>query len=153
MSNFIVSEILSILESQRSFIDNVKTLTNEQLNWTPSKSEHSKRNTVGILLEHITGAEKFLVHRGVFGKEIKRNRDEEFNQDKVRNKEEIISNYKKVAMDTAELLKTLKDDTLTEERKVRTHTKSVSWILLHAIEHNYYHIGQINYLIALMKEN
>lgn len=151
MSTFTINEILSILETQRSFIDSIKPLSDEQINWSPSKSEVSKRNTIGILLEHLTGAEKFLVHQVIFGMNVNRNRDAEFSHDKVRNKTDLVLNYEETAKKTTELLKSINDDTLKEMRSARGNERSVLWALLHVMEHNYYHIGQINYILAVMK--
>ena len=151
MADFTVKELISILERQRSFISSIKVLTDDQINWSPSTSEFSGRNTIGIMLEHITGAESFLIHHVVFGLEVNRNRDEEFNQERIRKKIDLILNYEATARKSAEMLATLNDEGLREIKRIRQHKKSVLWALLHVIEHNYYHIGQINYVLALQK--
>lgn len=151
MANFTVKEIVSIIERQRSFIDSIKGLTDEKINWSPSVSEYSKNNTIGIILEHITGAERFLIHQVIFSLEVNRNRTEEFNQKKIRKKDELVQKYESTAQKSKELLVTLTDERLQEIKKIRKHEKSVLWALLHIIEHNNYHIGQINYILAMIK--
>ena len=147
MSKRFVSEFLNLLENQRGFLKDLDSLTNEQLNFIPKGS----KNSIGILLNHITGAEKFLLHQIVFGIEIDRDRDKEF-EHVNRSLDKLKQEYLSTAEKTKELLTSkLEDGQLYEERKTRTSTRTVLWVLLHSLEHNNYHIGQIYLLLAMVK--
>ena len=151
MSNSICNEVLSILESQRSFLKNIKTLSDSDLNWTPFENEFSNNNTIGIMLEHITGAESFWIHQVIGGINVNRHRDDEFKKDRTREIQVLGKNYEEMAKMSSEIILGLSDEQLMDIKSVRDTEKSVLWILLHMVEHNYYHIGQINYVLALLK--
>ena len=146
MTKKILSELTALLESQRSFIKNVEKLSSEQLNWVPKGS----KNSVGILLDHLIGSESMLIHQMVFGIEINRNRDKEF-ESRDRSLKDLIIRYEETVQKTKNLLESkLEDENLFEERMRRDTKHTVFWAITHAIEHNYYHIGQINLLVALL---
>lgn len=48
----IITEILDLLEKQCSFISNVESLKDNQLNWILKRS----KNSIGMLIEHFNGA-------------------------------------------------------------------------------------------------
>lgn len=146
MTNTIVSEILTVLENQRSFIQNLEKLNDEQINWIPNGS----KNSIGILMDHLIGAEKSLIHQTIFGIEITRNRDKEFEQ-KARSIKDLLKIYDSTSHESKSLLSSkLSDKDLLEERTRRGSKNTVLWYLLHTVEHNNYHIGQINLIIAML---
>ena len=149
MTKQIVNELLDLLESQRNFVTNVEKLTDDQLNWIPKGS----KNSIGILLDHISGAEKMLIHKLIFGIEITRDRDQEFEQ-KKRSLKPLLDSYQETANQTKQLLSTkLEDENLLDERMARGTKRTVLWALAHALDHNNYHIGQINLLLAIVDPN
>ena len=142
----IVNEFIALLDNQRSFLKNVESLKDDQINWIPNGS----KNSIGILLEHLTGAEKMLIHQMIFGITIQRDRDKEFEK-RARNILDLINEYQKTANETKKLLSSmLNDEQLLELKERRGEKKTIFWALSHTLEHNYYHIGQINLLIALI---
>ncbi len=147
MTKKIINELMVLLDNQRSFIKDVEGLTPEQLNWIPKGS----KNSIGKLLDHITGAERMLIHQMIFGIKINRDRDKEF-EDRNRSINELIQNYNETSQETKRLLDSkLEDEDLLEERMRRDTKRTVLWALTHAIEHNNYHIGQIYLLLAMVK--
>lgn len=147
MSNSIVSEITSLLENQRSIIEKISGLSDEQINWVPKGS----KNSIGILLDHLTGAERGLIHQMIFGIEVHRDRDKEF-ESKTRSVKELVKNYQETAEESQKLLtKKLSDENLLEERMRRDTKRTVLWALVHVLEHNNYHIGQINLILAMLE--
>lgn len=147
MSKRFVSEFFSLLENQRSFLKELENLTNDQLNFIPKGS----KNSIGILIDHMTGAEKSLVHQTLFGLDINRNRDKEFEQ-KNRSFDKLKKNYLETASRTNDLLASrLEDEQLYDERERQEKKRTVLWSLLHFLEHNNYHIGQIYLLLAIVK--
>lgn len=148
MSNKIITEISNLLEDQRSFIKNVEALNDKQLNWIPKGS----KNSIGILLDHLIGSEKSLLHQTLFNIEINRDRNKEFEQ-KSRSLKELISSYKTMSQESKRLLTTkLTDENLFDERIRGDKKRTVLWVLEHVLEHNNYHIGQIYLLLAMVKE-
>lgn len=148
MDTGIVTEILDLLEKQRAFIKNVESLKDDQLNWIPKGS----KNSIGILIEHMTGAERGIIHQMIFGLDIDRDRDKEF-EHRTRSVKDLVKSYIDTAQVTTNLLSTkLTDTNLLESRTRRGEEKTVFWALGHLLEHNNYHIGQINLLLAMVKE-
>lgn len=145
MNNKIVSEFINTLESQRKFLANLEHLSNEQINWKPFDS----KNSIGILLEHLIGSEKFWIQQVISGKNVKRTRKNEF-IDRERSLEQILSDYKENIIDTNNVLSNLKDERLLEIVQHPERQVTILWVLIHVIEHNYYHIGQINLILAIM---
>ena len=149
MSNTLTISILDMLDAQRSFITKIEELSEEEINWSPLPD----KNSIGNLLDHLIGSERFHVHEKIFGIEINRIREKEFEK-KSRSKKSLLASYQEMATKTRELLKTkLEDERFLEPSLGDDKTKTVFWRLTHVIEHNYYHIGQINLLIGLRKSN
>lgn len=150
MSNSLTLIILQMLDEQRSFIAKIKDLTDEEFNWSPLPD----KNSIGNLLDHLIGSERYHIHQCIFSIEISRVRENEFIK-KNRSKQELLNNYEKMAARTRELLKSnLQDDQfLYPSFGERSPEKTVFWRLIHVIEHNYYHIGQINLLFGIKKNN
>ena len=147
MAKKIINVFIALLENLRSFIENVESLTDDQINWIPNGS----KNSIGILLEHLIGSEKMWIQQIIFGTDIKRIRDKEFEKRK-RSIQDLLKEYSINAKSTKNLLSTkLEDENLFENRERTKGEKiTVFWALSHVLEHNYYHIGQINLLIALV---
>lgn len=148
MSSSSISTILSVLENQRAHVKKIlDELTNDACNWNPQ----TDRNSIAVLIEHITGSEAYWIQEVIIGQNVNRIRDKEFEY-RYRSKKELRTAYDYMAKSTKDILTNrLTKNNLTEEREVRDGKKTVLWILLHMIEHNYYHIGQMNYLAGLLK--
>lgn len=149
MTKQIVNELMGLLDNQRGFINDVGNLSTEQVNWIPKGS----KNSIGKLLDHLIGAESMLIHQMIFGIKIDRDRDKEFG-DGTRSLKDLIQKYNVLSQETKRLVETkLEDENLLEERMRRDTKRTVLWALTHAIEHNYYHIGQIYLLKAMVESN
>lgn len=146
MTRSIVEGLLDVLEDQRKEVRALFSLTDDQLNWVPQKS----RNCIANLIEHITGAEAYWIQEVVMGTPVGRVRDNEF-QYRYRSKKELQNAYEYMAKATMNILQNkLTDEMLFDQRKAREQQFSIHWILLHMVEHNYYHIGQMNYIRGLL---
>jgi uncharacterized damage-inducible protein DinB len=114
-------------------------LTPVALDWTPQPG----MNSIGVMVFHLTGAERYLIGEVVAGQASNRDRDAEF---KVK------------GMDAAALVKRLADNrayisgaltglTLAdlEARRMFRHQREVTvgWVLGHALKHTATHMGQI----------
>ncbi|OLS25866.1 MAG: hypothetical protein HeimC3_11400 [Candidatus Heimdallarchaeota archaeon LC_3] len=143
-----LSTILEILDTQRAHVRKVlNELTNDACNWNPQ----ADKNSVAVLIEHLTGSEAYWIQELILGQKINRVRDKEFEY-RYRSKKELKTAYEYLSKSTRDILNNkLNDSNLMEQRPVKNGSKTVLWILLHMVEHNYYHIGQINYLAGLLK--
>ena len=145
----IVTEILGVLEDQRKAIKGFfDELTNDELNWKPQEN----RNSIANLIEHITAAEAFWIQQGILGQKVDREREKEFEY-RYRSSKELQNAYNYMRKATRHILENkITDNDLFEKRKVRNTEKTVLWILLHMVEHNYYHIGQMMFIRALLRD-
>ena len=75
MSPSVLDTILSVLEEQRTHVRKIlNELTNDACNWNPQVD----RNSIAVLVEHLTGAEAYWIQEVIMGQKINRVRDQEF---------------------------------------------------------------------------
>jgi uncharacterized damage-inducible protein DinB len=127
----------------------IEGLPPEALDWKPGPA----MNSICVLIVHLTGAERFLIGDIVRGESSQRNRPAEFMA---------------AGLDSATLVKRLRDsedyfksvletlsmaDLETTRRDPRDGSQtSVSWAVLHALEHTAQHTGQIQDLRQLYQD-
>ena len=137
----VFTEIATLLEkSHNSIKAAIKGLPPEALEWTPAPGA----NSMGVLVTHVVGAERYWVSTVAGGGSFERDREAEFSTRDV----------------TAEQLMVLLDEVLAESRatlaqltplhleQVYTAPRdnrqvTVAWALLHALEHTALHAGHI----------
>lgn len=135
---------------RRQLIEAISPLSDEQINRTVP----GLRNTIGILLKHIAGSERYWIGEVAGGRPAQRDRNSEFEQAPVR-KDEALAEIERVAALSRDVLERLtRDDLLVEveahrPRGVVRETKAGA--LLHATQHMAYHLGQIRYLARLLQ--
>jgi hypothetical protein len=125
---------------------NLDALPLTALDWKPGP----EMNSVSIIVVHLTGAERFLVGDVVMQESSNRNRDLEF-QVLGLNKEDLLHRLD----DTETYLKNaLERLSLSDLETTRIHPRhgdqvTVSWALLHALEHAATHVGHINLTVQM----
>jgi hypothetical protein len=125
---------------------NLDALPLTALDWKPGP----EMNSVSIIVVHLTGAERFLVGDVVMQESSNRNRDLEF-QVLGLNKEDLLQRLD----DTETYLKNaLERLSLSDLETTRIHPRhgdqvTVSWALLHALEHAATHVGHINLTVQM----
>lgn len=133
-------EIVDVLH--RDIYRAVEPLGDDEINW---RHPHLT-NSVGILLRHIPGSERFWILDVVGGRTIQRNRDEEFGRERLQ-KAPLVEHLRRAQAEVAEVLEGLSPDRLMEEVEQTFRGKTVtftkSWAVLHSIQHTAYHLGQI----------
>jgi hypothetical protein len=116
------------------------------LDWKPGP----EMNSVNIIIVHLTGAERFLVGDVVMQETSNRNRDLEF-QARGLTKEDLLRRLD----DTETYLKNaLEKLSLSDLETTRIHPRhgdqvTISWALLHALEHTATHVGHINLTVQM----
>ena len=131
-------------------LKNLGPLPAEALDWKPG----DETNSVSVLIVHFTGAERFLVGDVIMQDPSNRNRDAEFLVKAV-SKEDLILRLKA----TEDYIRaTLEGLRLPDLEATRLHPRhgtqvSVSWALLHALEHTATHVGHIDLTVQLWRQH
>jgi uncharacterized damage-inducible protein DinB len=114
-------------------------LTPVTLDWTPQ----SGMNSIGVMVFHLTGAERYLIGEVIAGQASNRDRDAEFKV-KGMDAEALV---KRLADNRAYISGVLTGLTLTdlEARRMFRNQREVTvgWVLGHALKHTATHLGQI----------
>jgi uncharacterized damage-inducible protein DinB len=120
----------------------IEPLSDEEINW---KHPHLI-NSVGILLRHVAGSERYWIIEVVGGTPIHRKRDEEFGKERLQ-KALLVANLRAAQKEVKAAIEPLAPDQLLEEVEQRyrdlPRRLSKSWCILHSIQHTAYHLGQI----------
>lgn len=120
----------------------VTPLTEQEVNWAHPQLS----NTIGILLRHTAGSERYWIVQVVGGRVVDRDRDAEFGRERL-TKEAVVADLRAAYQDARGVLESLDAADLTrtiefgyrDERR----TEAASWALLHSLAHTSYHLGQI----------
>jgi uncharacterized damage-inducible protein DinB len=120
----------------------VDGLTDAEINWRhPNLS-----NTIGILLRHVAGSERYWIIEVVDGRPIQRRRDAEFAGERLE-KKPLVENLRAAQAEVTKILEqlTARDLTAEVQQMFRDVPRMVTkaWAILHSIQHTAYHLGQI----------
>jgi uncharacterized damage-inducible protein DinB len=133
-------DYLNNLNELHSGIENsLDGLTPAALDWVPQPG----MNSIGVMVFHLTGAERFLIGEVITGDSSHRDRDAEF---KVQGMD-LNALLKRLADNRAYISGVLAGLTLAdlETRRMFRHQREVTvgWVLEHALKHTATHMGQI----------
>ena len=144
-------EYLNILRS--SHTDILKALDGllpAALDWTPGPD----MNSISVLVFHLTGAERFWIGDVAAQDPIERDRDAEFRVHDL-----SVDVLKKRLADNLEYARTILEKfTIQDLETTRVSARdgrefSVAWALLHALEHDTLHLGQIQLTRQLWEQS
>lgn len=120
----------------------VEPLTDAEINWAhPHLS-----NTIGILLRHVAGSERYWIGEVVGGRPANRVRDTEFVRESLK-KAPLVDALRQAQSFVTGVLQGVSGDELLEEVDLdyrgskRKYSKE--WAILHSLTHTSYHLGQI----------
>lgn len=120
----------------------VTPLTEQEVNWAHPQLS----NTIGILLRHTAGSERYWIVQVVGGRTVARDRDAEFGREPLA-KDAVVADLRAAYEEARGVLESLQavDLTRTVEFGYRDErrTEAASWALLHSLAHTAYHLGQI----------
>jgi uncharacterized damage-inducible protein DinB len=130
-------------------LKDLETLPNEALDWTPGPDT----NSVSVVIVHLTGAERFLIGDVILQDPSNRNRDAEF-QVRGMTMEELV---RRLNTTDTYIRAALEKLDLPDLEATRLHPRhgsqvSVSWALLHALEHAATHLGHIQLTVQMWKQ-
>ncbi len=124
----------------------LQDLPEEAMDWVPNEG----MNSLGVLVTHIAGSERFLVGDIVMQEPSNRNREAEF-QEQGKSKAQLLQRLQNSETYIHGAFEKLSLDDLD---KTRTHPRhgnqvSVAWALLHCLEHLGLHVGHIEMTVQL----
>ncbi len=133
-------EYLTVLENcHNNVLNAVAGLSQSALNWKPGPD----MNSIAVLIYHLTGAERFWTGDVVDQTPSGRDREAEFKVSRVgldvlkSRLDESLGHVRQAVQKLS--LKDLAEKRLTPDGR----TVTVSWALLHAVEHASLHLGHI----------
>jgi uncharacterized damage-inducible protein DinB len=126
----------------------LKALPSDVLDWKPG----AEMNSISVILTHLTGAERFLIGDVVMGEPSNRNREAEFEVEGLA-KQDLLDRLTEV---DGYIKGAFEKMSLPDLESYRTHPRngkqvSVSWAILHALEHTATHLGHIQLTVQLMQ--
>lgn len=150
MDPHVVPHFRVLDDLRRQVVEEVSPLSDEQINRTVP----GLRNTIGVLLRHLAGSERYWIGEVVGGRPAARDRDAEFDQAPVR-KDDVLAGIERSASVSREVLEQLtQEDLLAEveaQRPSGTVRETKAWALVLATQHMAYHLGQIRVLARLIR--
>jgi uncharacterized damage-inducible protein DinB len=134
----------------REIIRILDELPAEAYDWKPAP----ELNSMAVLIFHMTGGERYWVGDVVKGEDSHRDRDAEFKvsgltREALKKRIEDVEAYEKSILEGMTL------EQLEEERMSPRHQKNytVAWGLIHALEHTAEHVGHLQLMNDLWKQN
>ncbi len=124
----------------------VNQLDDKQIWQRPS----SKSNSVGIILQHLTGNLSQWVLDALGSREYKRNRPLEFEDQNQKTKKEFLGNFSQLGKDLQSVVSKISADALLEPRRVQDTDQTVFSALLSAVTHLELHTGQVLYVTKML---
>lgn len=123
-------------------------LTAEQIWYRPNASS----NSVGNLVLHLQGNIRQWVVAGLGKKEDVRERQKEFDEQGPVSSDKMLKDMKGLLQEVAQILNSTSTDDLLEVRNVQGYEESGLSILVHVTEHFSYHVGQMTYIVKMLKD-
>jgi uncharacterized damage-inducible protein DinB len=126
----------------------LEALPADVLDWRPGP----EMNSISVILTHLTGAERFLIGDVIMGEPSNRNREAEFLVEGLA-KQDLLDRLTTV---DAYIKWAFEKMSLADLETFRTHPRngkqvSVSWAILHALEHTGIHLGHIEVTVQLLQ--
>ena len=134
---------------QRRLHQAVRDLPMEGMDWSPGPTMNPKMNTVAVLLAHITG----VLHEAMdlaLDKPPSRVRAQEFQTHGVSG-DELLRRLDAVIDDARRALPRLALADLAQVHQDEDGPVTCGWVLLHALEHAYLHLGHIQLTCQLWR--
>ncbi len=131
----------------------IEDLPPDSLDWTPFENPAIELNSINVLVTHLTGAERYWIGDVALGEPSGRVRDSEFQVVGI-NYEGLVSKINNATAYARSAVAKLKLEDLSAARTSERDGRvvSVSWALLHALEHTALHLGHIQITRQLWEE-
>ncbi len=150
MDPYLAAHLRELEDLHRQVFEMVAPLDDDAIN----RPVPGLTNTIGIVLRHVAGSERYWIGEVVGGRPAHRNRAAEFGHDRLR-KTALMQELGGVDSLSREVLGRLTDDELLREVEVQRGKDVVketkAYALVHATQHLAYHVGQLRFLTRLLK--
>ena len=110
----------------------------------------SSSNSVGIIIQHLTGNLHQWILDGLGGKEYHRNRPMEFKEGERAPQEKILPQFSQLGEKVHDVIVHTSPETLLEPRRIQGFDHTVLSALIAAVTHFELHAGQIAYISKLI---
>ena len=117
-------------------------LSDEEVWWRPNEAS----NSIGNLLLHLCGNVMQWIVGGVGGREVERQRQQEFDERRQIPARELLSRIRRVLAEADEVLASVDAEMLLGRREIQGYDVSVLDAVYHVVEHFGMHTGQVIYL-------
>jgi hypothetical protein len=141
-SEFLHQVSLRFAESFERIDHAVGQLSDEHLWHRPS----APSNSIGIILQHLTGNLNQWVCSAVGGDAYQRNRQAEFTEKAHASKKEMLTEFNRLGTRIREILKATQSDVLLAKKRIQGFDENVLSAILKACTHCELHAGQIVYI-------
>jgi uncharacterized damage-inducible protein DinB len=150
MDPYLVPYLQLLDDLRRQVADTVALLDDDQINQTLP----GLQNTVGILLRHLAGSERYWIGEVAGGRPAYRNRDVEFGRDHLQ-KVTLLEDLERVAVITRDTLAHLSAADLVQPVSVQSShgvtEETKAHALIRATQHLAYHLGQLRLMTKLVR--
>jgi len=123
-------------------------LTTEQIWYRPNPSS----NSVGNLILHLHGNVRQWVIAGLGKNEDIRERQKEFDEQGLVPVKKMVEDMDLLMVEVEAILDQVTAEDLLEVRNVQGFKESGLSILVHITEHFSYHVGQMTYIVKMLKD-
>jgi len=117
----------------------LENLSDEEVWWRPNEAS----NSIGNLLLHLCGNVRQWIVGGVGGREVERQRQQEFDERRLIPAQELLSRVKQVLAEADEVLASVDAEVLLSRRQIQGYDVNVLDAVYHVVEHFGMHTGQI----------
>jgi uncharacterized damage-inducible protein DinB len=121
-------------------------LDDSQIWWRP----HEQANAVANLLLHLSGSNRYYLEQVILGRDIERNRDQEFSARGGYSCAQIRETWEQAQRVTADVLNTLEPFQMMQGTDRTGKATTYGQILLHVTHHNATHMGQIVWITKML---
>jgi hypothetical protein len=107
-------------------------------------------NSIGIILQHLTGNLSQWICSAIGGDDYTRNRPAEFLEQSRSSRQELLSAFNQIGNRIQNILKSTPPESLAEKRRVQGLDETVMSAILKACTHCELHAGQVVYIAKMI---
>lgn len=141
-SEFLLQASHCFAESFERINHAISQLSDEHIWHRPSEAS----NSIGIILQHLTGNLNQWVSSAIGGDSYKRNRSAEFIEKSHASREEMLAGFNQLGDRIQEILKATRSDSLLDSKRIQGFDENVISAIFKACTHCELHAGQIVYI-------
>ena len=126
----------------------LEQLNEDQIWYRPN----ANANSVGNIVLHLCGNVRQWIGAGLGGQADIRERDLEFAEKGPIPRAVLLAKLATLEKEVEQVLAAVQPEDLLRKRKVQIYEESGLSILVHVVEHFSYHVGQLTYIVKMLKD-